>query len=243
MSRSSSDCACPRWAAPSWVIPGSVAANAEFLAGRVPAVGLCFYESAACLRYGAGDLPDAGYARHLSWHIHLPVDLPWQAGAEQVADIAAILCAKAAFLHPQAAVLHPPGGRRARKLLARFMHLWDSSVPVALENVACSDVVSLGLGFLAANDFKFCLDVAHAFTYGQWQLLQSPLVAEAILWHWSAPGDGDRHRPLAGLSPEERKKAKELMGKARKDAVHLLEIFDWQGVENSLPILADLAEC
>ena len=46
-----------RLAAPSFVIPAGVAENARFLADKVDEVGLCLFETRACLSYGPQDLP------------------------------------------------------------------------------------------------------------------------------------------------------------------------------------------
>ncbi|MDO5484253.1 MAG: hypothetical protein Q4F27_05035, partial [Desulfovibrionaceae bacterium] len=66
-----------RLAAPSFVLPGTVAENAAFLAGKVDEVALCLFEAQACLAYTAADMPAALADLPLRWHVHLPVDLPW----------------------------------------------------------------------------------------------------------------------------------------------------------------------
>ena len=63
--------------APSFVMPANVADNARFLAGRVDEVALCLFEARSCLAYDDEDLPPALADLPLSWHVHLPVDLPW----------------------------------------------------------------------------------------------------------------------------------------------------------------------
>ena len=62
-------------AAPSWVMPGTVAENCDFLATFVDEISLLFMESAACLAYGRQDLPDSLADLPLSYHLHLPLDL------------------------------------------------------------------------------------------------------------------------------------------------------------------------
>lgn len=231
------------WAAPSWVIPGTAAANALFLADKAPAICLCLFESAPCLAYGPDDLPqDAGGIR---WHLHLPVDLPWQAGPEAAADVCRQLAAKMSYLHPELAVLHAPEGgslQERSKTLARFAQIWDSAIPIALENTSHCDILELGRTFLADNNFLFCLDAAHVFNYGQLGLLASSLPEQADLWHWSAPGDGDRHWPLTRLAEQEQHKARELLARAKPDALHLLEVFSWDGVLASLAVLSQWQE-
>ena len=63
-------------AVPSWVMAGGIADNARFVAGQAAEVGLCFFETQACLAYEPADLPPELAALPLAWHVHLPVDLP-----------------------------------------------------------------------------------------------------------------------------------------------------------------------
>jgi hypothetical protein len=95
-------------AAPSFVWPESIAGNCARLQGFVDEVGLLFFESAACMDYTEQDLPQALARSGLRFHVHLPLDLPWEAGASAVWSIVANLRAKAAFLQPWCHVLHPP---------------------------------------------------------------------------------------------------------------------------------------
>lgn len=125
-----------RLAAPSCVIPGTVAENADALAacvaaGAVPARGggprvpacpaasdapfpglaeiaLCFFEAEACAAYGDDDLPPRLAALPFAWHAHLPVDLDWSRGGAAAADRARYVLDRASFLAPRAAVLHAP---------------------------------------------------------------------------------------------------------------------------------------
>ena len=121
-----------RLAAPSFVLPGTVAENARFLSGRVDEMALCFFEAEACLKYDENDLPpgpaEPSASGALRCHVHLPVDLPWPPGhgTAAAADLALAVCAKAAHLHPGLAVLHPPEGSPAhkRRLLRAFAARW-----------------------------------------------------------------------------------------------------------------------
>lgn len=85
-------------------MPGTVAENCVFLATMVDEVGLLFMESAACLAYGKRDLPDSLADLPLSYHLHLPLDLPMNEPG-RAAGICAALLDKAA---------HLPAGRSAR---------------------------------------------------------------------------------------------------------------------------------
>ena len=114
-----------RIAAPSFVIAANVADNAVFLAHKVDEVGLCLFETRACLDYGPDDLPAALAHLPLRWHAHLPVDLPWPASAtagatrpaREAARLALAVLDRVYALVPrmtlQAAVLHPPEGSPA----------------------------------------------------------------------------------------------------------------------------------
>ena len=245
-----------RLAAPSFVIPAGVAENARFLAGKVDEVGLCLFETRACLNYGPQDLPPDLAALPLRWHAHLPVDLPWpqktcttaQSGhpARTAATVARQVLEKAAFLAPRCAVLHPPTGspHMQRRLLAGFAHHWQKHchVPLLLENIAHSDIFSLGQGFLQDHGLGLCLDVGHLLGYGQKNLLFSQLPEQASLVHWSAPGDGDRHLPLTDFSAQQMQTAASLIPRFCDTAVHMAEIFNWKKLMASLPVLAALLQ-
>lgn len=108
-------------AAPSWVIPGTVADNCHFLSGKVDEVALLFFETESCLAYSEHDLPAVLNETGLSFHIHHPLDLPWHKGGTRVAEIVLALSEKASHLNPVAHVVHPPpAGGRAKVLIAEF---------------------------------------------------------------------------------------------------------------------------
>lgn len=242
-------------AAPSWVVPGTVADNVRFLAGRVDGIALCLFELDACLAYGDADLPpdlasvSGRDGSPMRWHVHMPADLPWPGpgdadGCRRAADAALAVLGKAAFLNPEAAVLHPPAGTpaEARRLLRPFAERWHarSAVPLLLENIGESDVLSLEGGFLADAGLGFCLDVGHALGYRQDALLESDLPERAAVIHWSAPCGGDRHGELAEWTPEERDRAAGIAARLAPAAAHVLEMFRWKQVEASLPVLEGL---
>ena len=120
-----------RFGFPSWVMPGNIADNAAFICMqwervlesgilgvsclKTPEVALCFFESAACLKYDKSDLPPHLEKLPCTWHLHLPLDLPISAGLavsrQEVMDsfnICLQLMRKSEYLDPGAAVLHPP---------------------------------------------------------------------------------------------------------------------------------------
>lgn len=251
--RGKAGCAAPplsgRLAAPSAVLPGTVAENARFLSGRIDEIGLCFFETRACLDYGDSDLPRDLAALPLRWHVHLPADLPWPAGrgadAAPAASLALAVFRKAAFLRPRLAVLHPPEGSpaRQRRLLKDFAVRWQaaSRAPLLVENIDCCDLARLGCDFLPEHGLGVCLDVGHLLGYAQHSLADSALPEQAALIHWSAPGRRDEHLPLTGFSVAEREAALGIMRRLPATAAHLAEIFHWPGLAASLPVLAALA--
>ena len=256
-----------RLAAPSFVIPAGVAENARFLAGRIDEVGLCLFESRTCQAYDSGDLPPDLASLPLRWHVHLPVDLPWpqarsarkahpaRKAASTAAAVVARLMTLVPGLVPRVAVLHPPQGPPAlqRALLADFAKHWHHGtdeahappalrrIPLLLENVAHSDVACLGQDFLHDHGLGLCLDVGHLLGYAQETLLHSALPSQAAMLHWSAPGNGDQHLPLTALTPAQRHIARCIMADAPCTATHLVEVFKWEGLAASLPVLAALA--
>ena len=248
-----------RIAAPSFVIAANVADNASFLAHKVDEVGLCLFETRGCLDYGPADLPASLAHLPLRWHAHLPVDLPWPASAaanatrpaREAAQLALAVLDRVHTLVPQmtlqAAVLHPPEGSPAlqRRMLADFARRWHAqehaAPPLLLENVAHSDVFCLGGSFLADHGLGLCLDVGHLLGYVQKGLLHSALPRQAAMLHWSAPGNGDQHLPLTAFTPEQRRIAQGLMAAAPPTATHMIEVFNWDGLSASLPVLAALA--
>ncbi len=228
---------CP--AAPSYVRPGTVAENAEYLAGRVKEVALLFFETQACLDYTEADLPPGLADLPLSWHIHLPLDLPWDAGHEAVARAVAGLAAKAAFLKPRALVLHPPPTPGLLPLLVQA--LGDSGVlpsSLLLENTVreplpayWEEIRRCGCGV--------CLDLGH--------LLLAPNPARTLalpgLWeraamlHVSAPAQGG-HASLAALDAPGRSLLRHILEGLKKDSTVVLELFDLPSLAESARLLA-----
>lgn len=227
------------FAAPSCVIPGTVAENAVFLAGKVAEVGLCFFETQPCLAYGVDDLPMHLQDLPLTWHVHLPVDMPWEAGGRAAAAIALALMGKVRYIKPWAAVLHPPHGPQAAQLISDFAQFWHehSSAQLLLENIDTAPLVDME-ACISQTGCGICLDVGHALGYGQGALLESAtLLAKVALLHWSAPGQKDQHLPLSAFTPEEHEIIKQLVPRIPVQAHHMLEIFHWSGVEASAPLL------
>ncbi|MDE7371399.1 MAG: sugar phosphate isomerase/epimerase, partial [Desulfovibrio sp.] len=223
-------------AAPSFVLPGTVAENARFLAGRVEEVGLCCFETEGTLAYTETDLPPELAALPLRWHLHLPADLPWARGGSTAAEVALAVLARVAYLAPHLAVLHPPTGmpvQEARALLAAFAAAWHAAgaPPLLLENIRGCGLTELGCDFLDGEGLGVCLDVGHLLGYVQGRLLASELPERARLVHWSAPGAApgeDRHLPLPAFTRAQRAVALGLLRRFSPEAVHLAEVFHWE---------------
>jgi len=233
-------------AAPSCVIPGTAAQNVRFLAeraaGRIQEIALCFFETEACLAYTEDELPAALAKLPFSWHMHLPVDLPWQSGPEASADCALSLVNKVEAFKVRMAVLHAPALPARMELLAVFADMWYArcDVPLLLENIDTCDLVDL-TPLIVDADFGVCLDLGHMLGYGQQKILEIPeLIRRVQLAHWSAPGGADLHLPLTRLTQEEERCVLAAAAKLPETTVHLLEIFDWSGVEESLTLLQKL---
>ena len=74
-------------------------------------VGIVLFETAGSLAYTEADLPPDLAGLPLTYHVHLPLDLPWQDGpngAQATWDIVRRLVAITDYLSPNAYVLHPP---------------------------------------------------------------------------------------------------------------------------------------
>lgn len=234
----------PGWrlAAPSWVIPGTIAKNALFLQGRVPEVGLCLFEWRTSLAYGHSDLPAWLAKLNLQWHVHLPLDLPWREGASTAANICLELLGKIHWLEPKALVLHPPANSgTCKKKLAQFAQIWakSSSRQLLLENTRDCDIFCLGKDFLDEYNYSFCLDLGHALRYSQFRLLEPDFTQNACMIHWNVPGEG-RHLGLGHLAGEQRAIAVNIIRMAKPDVSHMLEMFDWDQIVQSIPVLAEL---
>jgi hypothetical protein len=245
------------FAVPSWVIPGTLAENCVFLAGKADEAGLLFLETEACLAYGGKDLPTCLAELPLRYHAHLPVDLPW-ADPEKTASACAALLDKIVFLgaerrgtafSPLRAVLHPPvndpadSGAAARKLArfaGAFVVLGHAPSSLLLENVPGNDLSGLR-GVIREYNFGVCPDTGHALACGRTDILREPALLErAALLHLSAPGKGKqagRHLPLPALDKAGKALCATLCREAPAKAVLMLELFRWQDILDSLPLV------
>lgn len=233
----------PEWLAlPSWVLPGPIAENALFLQNKARAVSLCCFESAACLKYSREDPPPFLAELDLIWHVHLPLDLDWTGGAERAARICLLIRDRISFLNPASFTLHPPEGREdPRRQLEIFAKKWreEAREPLYLENTAAYNARLLSADFLQDASIGFCLDMGHVIAFSQNDILDSDLPERAGMAHWSAPGEKG-HQELRALSERGLALCKSAARRLPQGMTHVLEIFDWTGIRNSLPVLREI---
>lgn len=235
-------------AAPSWVMPGSMAANAQFLAGKVAEIGLCCFEAGASADMAEDELPQNLARLPLRWHVHLPADIFEDSGAD-AGRSALQTWARVAFLRPWIGVLHLPGTGGGAAWLRDFVQVWrdagQSPQQLALENVraAAHDDYAHIFDELGVS---LCLDIGHAVAYGH-TVSDAPWLHRVRLAHWSAPGRPpqggdpvDRHLPLTELTPNELLFAGRAAVGLPRGVTHLVEVFHWEGVEQSWPVLRNI---
>lgn len=229
-------------AAPSWVMPGTVQENCRILAPLADEVGILFFETEASLAAGAAELPPELAALPLSYHVHLPVDLPMHQ-PEKAARIAATLLQKLAFLGVQRAVVHPPAGEHAPLLLQRFVQAFAACHPkgtLLWENTKENSLLEIYSVLLALNQ-RICLDIGHLLAYEQENLLLVPaLLAQVDMVHLNAPGQHgqhSRHACLSTLTPAQVAVVKAALAAIPPQAVLMFELFRLQEVATSVPLV------
>ncbi|MGE4420790.1 MAG: cobamide remodeling phosphodiesterase CbiR [Pseudodesulfovibrio sp.] len=189
-------------AAPSAVLPAGLAENGAFLADYFPEIAVLFFETEACLAYTDEDLPAHLADLPCSWHVHLPLDLPWKAGFETVWQKIDGLLDKIALVSPRAYVLHPPDGPDMLPLLAD--RLRDKGVDPALfliENVGGRSLTEVW-DEVVEGGFSACLDIGHIQAYDQRDVLQLPGLWERVrMLHVYGAERDRRHWPLNELDP------------------------------------------
>jgi hypothetical protein len=224
-------------AAPSFVIPAGVADNARFLAPHFAEIGLLFFETEACLAYTDADLPRDLDALPVSWHVHLPLDLPWAREPEAALDAISGLMQKTAFLKPRVWVLHPPA--KAGMLTALATRLRDQGANPAdflLENVEESDLRPLW-DEARSTGFSTCLDLGHIMAYGQHPVLELPGLWETVrMLHVNGPGPGGRHASLTTLDRSGRDLLRTMLRRFCGETI-TIEVFDEIGLFESASLL------
>lgn len=237
-----------RLAAPSCVWPDTAVVNCRRLARSVPEVGLYLLECNACRAYGPDDLPQKTYG--LTYHLHLPLDLPWRLGGEMAFILVEDLLNLTAHLAPWGFVLHPPEDRRA---LAEFLDAWTASgrdrAAVLLEN---TDKAAPAAVLDLARDLEcgLCLDLGHLLAMDHALPVNDPFLAAAcrMLHVYSPfgaegppPGRSHAHRPLSCLSPAGRDTLLWMLRHLRPQSV-VLEVFAPVHFLETMAVFAALAD-
>lgn len=229
-----------RVAAPSFVIPAGVAANCRVLDGLVDEAALLFLEARSCLDYGPDDLPPGLADLDLDFHVHLPLDLPWDQGVGPVLDAVLALASKAAFLSPRAFVLHPPPDLGMLPEVAARWQEAGPGAPLLLENTALHGPEALD-GPARAAGLGLCLDLGHAMAYGHQRAAEALDFGRVGMLHLSAPGRPSRtdgHLPLDRLSPAGREMLRRWLVRLPRSATLTVEVFALDGLLVSLECLA-----
>ncbi len=213
-------------AAPSFVIPAGAAENSRFLADFFPEICLLFFETEACLKYDDHDLPPDLSDLPVSWHIHLPLDLPWEQGLDVAWDKISRLVNKTAYLSPRVHVLHPPTVPGMLEPLARkFRQAGIDPSDILLENVEETDLTAMW-DQARLSGYSTCLDLGHILAYDQHSILDLPGLWDTVrMLHVYAPKNGGRHTSLANLDKNGQEVLRNMLRKFHGDTV-TLEIFD-----------------
>lgn len=231
-------------AAPSWVIPGTIAENCSYLAGKVDEVALLFFETESCLAYTDKDLPCELLETGLSFHIHHPLDLPWHEGGVKVAEIVSALARKASHLRPEGHVVHPPEcGPDAGDLIFEFADALNRGAidpsDVLLENIKDNSLAGLS-GVIRDCGFKICLDLGHILAYAQHSIFEHCEFEGLVsMLHLNAPGVGGRHESLDKLNTDGIMILDKMFALLSENGTVTVEVFDEKGFFNSLQFLEE----
>lgn len=247
----------PTVAAPSWVMPGSIYENCLFLEGKVDEVALLFFESASCLAYDSSDLPNELASLDLTYHVHLPLDLPWQKPSA-VAEIILGLMDKVRFLGVHQAVLHPPvttgkaafSVTEASQALEVVARAWKKHGlrcnDLLIENVEGAALVDL-VPVIAELELGICIDIGHIIAYGHDALLDCADIFDRLcMVHLNAPADittpkgRSKHVSLTQLDEAGRHIARRVLQLCGEDCTFVYELFDWEQIEASIPVVEQL---
>ena len=233
-----------RPAATSCVRPDTAAANCRQLVGVVPEVGLYLLELVSCLAYGPDDLPRDTLG--LTYHLHLPIDLPWHLGGDAVFAVTAGLLDKTAHLAPWGFVLHPPVRSDA---LRRFLAAWTAGghdpAAVLLENTEEASPEAV-VAMAREAGCSVCLDLGHMLAMGH--ALPDPACADLVRmlhlyapWGAAGPPSGKRHihASLAVLDGPGGEALAWMAGQFAPEVV-VAEVFSPEALRESLTVLEGL---
>ncbi len=223
-------------AAPSFVWPARVGDNCRRLEGMVDEVAIVFFETQGCLEYTEKDLPPDLARLDLTYHVHLPLDLPWTRGAGEVHRLTQALAAKTDFLRPRGFVLHPPDNTED---LAQFIRLWSQSrqaEDLFVENIQGNDL-NAAWPVIRDSGCRVCLDLGHLLAFGQERLLETPgLLEQTGMLHLSAPGPSGEHESLARLDAHGSRLLRHVLRNMPASSIVVLELFHPEKLSESLDI-------
>lgn len=226
-------------AAPSAVLPAGLAENSKFLADYFPEIAVLFFETEACLAYTDEDLPAHLADLPCSWHVHMPLDLPWQAGFEAAWQKIDGLLDKIALVSPKAYVLHPPDA--PDMLLPLAAKLRDKGVDPArflIENVGQCSLTPVW-DEVVEGGYSACLDIGHIQAYDQRDVLKLHGLWERVrMLHVYGAERNMRHHPLRDLDPVGQVLLKSMLERAF-DFTVTLEVFRQEELFDSLDLLGE----
>jgi hypothetical protein len=183
-------------------------------------------------------------APDLTFHAHLPLDLPWDQGPNKAWRKIETLIQKAAPLNPRRYVLHPPPPGISLKMLAgQFAAAGVEPRQVLLENIEGCDLSEIWPEVLDSG-FGACVDLGHILLYSQFPMLALPGLGERVdMLHLNAPDPfrPGRHLSLAYLDDNGRLLLRSMLDALTPGATVVLEVFDAEGFQESLEVLRELA--
>jgi hypothetical protein len=229
-------------AAPSFVWPATVGENCRRLQHLVHEVSVVLFDTRHSLEYTEEDLPPDLASLPLTYHVHLPLDLPWTEGTKAVLGAVRGLRRKVAPLEPRCFVLHPP---RSRTAFLDFVRAWrDSGLQdrdLVLENIAGNDLRDLWPDILQTR-CRVCLDLGHITAFGQERLLEAPGLWERVcMLHVYGDKRGDSHLSLQELTPRGHALLQSMLRRLPAGCVVVLEVFSPSDLHSSLDSFFRLA--
>ncbi len=230
-------------AAPSYVLPEKIPKNCVFLAEFVDEVSLCFFETKACLAYNEHDLPQSLLNLELSYHVHLPLDLPWDRPKIAWKTIETLVH-KSIFLQPNCYVLHPQPNIAVKDIVYHFQQLNILPEQILLENTQHCNLYDIWPQIIE-NNLGVCLDLGHMLAYAQEKLLQLPKLWQRVrMLHAYAPDPHhiSKHTTLSKLKNEEKELFLNILSQLSQDATILLEVFNKAEFIDSLHFFHTLEE-
>lgn len=227
-------------AAPSFVWSGRVGENCYYLENMVDEVELVFFETEFCLNYDEQDLPGDLINLDLDFHLHLPLDLPWNKGIAEVIRKISKLNAQVEYLSPHCFVLHPPADPQ---VFMEFYRAWKrhpdlNARTLLLENVRENNLLQIW-SWIEQTDCRICLDLGHLLHYRQQAILdQKQLWNRLEMLHIYGEQHCSKHTSLQNLSSEGQDMLKSILQIFPREKTLVVEVFTSEDLTQSLDILS-----